>query len=228
MLHDLAALAGRYGDDRTVDIMRAVNYLLRHQFIHSGDRGTVALYATATDARFESFLRDWFDVAGYRLVANPQEQWIGLLPDAQELPLPRMRLDETVTVLLLAAVWQEEVNAGNVGSRATVATTVNALHERYSDLVGRGRAAALPPRRMLDILRELARRGIVAVAEEDVEAQDMDLTIRPTVRLLAGEAVLAKLSAFAADEEARLQPAANDDGGSDAAGDTGQEGAGRA
>lgn len=227
MLHDLAALAGRYGDDRTVDIMRAVNYLLRHQFIYSGDRGTVALYATATDSRFEGFLRDWFDVAGYRLVANPQEQWIGLAPDAEELPLPRMRLDETVTVLILAAVWQEEVNAGNVGARATVATTVNALHERYSDLVGRGRSAALPPRRMLDILRELARRGIVAVAEEDVEAQDMDLTIRPMVRLLAGDEVLGKLSAFAADEEARLLPAANDDEDAAPAADAAGEGAAR-
>lgn len=54
---------------------------LRDQFIHRGDRGSARLLDTLYRPVAVNLLRDYFDVAGYRLVVRESEGWAGLLPD---------------------------------------------------------------------------------------------------------------------------------------------------
>lgn len=202
MLTELNALEASLGEDRIKDLIRALHYLLRHQFVYAGDHGTAGIFNTVTDSRFSSFIENYFDAAGYRLHSNDTEQWVGILPNADEIPLPRMRLDETIALLVLALHWQEEINAGNVEERATVVTTVNAVHDKYNEIASLRRKAAIPIGAFITILEEFQRRNIIEVREFDFEQQNRELVIRPQIRLLAGDDILSRIERFIADKEA--------------------------
>ena len=202
MLAELNALEAAVGEERIKDVIKAVHYLLRHQFVYAGDHGTTGIFSTVTDSRFATFIENYFDAAGYRLHSNDTEQWVGILPNADEIPLPRMRLDDTITLLVLALHWQEEINAGKVEERATVVTTVNAVHDKYNEIASLRRKVAIPISTFVAILEEFQRRNIVEVRNFDFEQQNRELVIRPQIRLLAGDDILSRLERFIADKEA--------------------------
>jgi hypothetical protein len=208
MLSELNAIEATHGEERARDVVRAIHYLLRHQFIFAGDRGTAAAYNLVTDARFGGFIRSYLDAAGYRLLVNEAEQWAGIVPDPDDVQLPRLRVDETIALLLIGLFWQEEVERGAVAERATVLTTVNALYDRYEEAVARGRKTSVGVRRFVDILDELARRNIVELRPFVTEQQDRELVIRPQIRVLLGDDALTRLERFARDEEALIAAAA--------------------
>lgn len=201
MLSELRTIEANYGEDRAKDVIRAIHFLQRHQFIYAGDRGTATIYNVVSDNRFERFIRSYFDAAGYRLVGNEREQWVGIIPDTDDVPLPRMRIDETVALLVLTLFWQEEVNAGNVEDRATVVTTVNTLFDRYEDIVSRNRKTGVSASRFFELMKEFARRSLVELRAFDSEEQDQEIVIRPQIRVLAGDDVLARIERFIQDEE---------------------------
>ncbi|MBV8651350.1 MAG: DUF4194 domain-containing protein, partial [Alphaproteobacteria bacterium] len=121
MLRELQELEIKGHDP--VKIIKAAHTLMRRQFLFAGDRGIAQAYDMATDPKFARYLEAYFDGIGYRMVRNEAEQWVGLLPDADLVPLAQMKTDETIVLLLLALVWQECVNDGEVKERAVVETT---------------------------------------------------------------------------------------------------------
>jgi len=71
-----------------------------------GDPRTTTVYSTIMDGRFRNTIDGFFDSCGYRSTANEEAQWAGITAIAEDVPLPRMKLDETIVVLVLAAYWQ--------------------------------------------------------------------------------------------------------------------------
>ena len=199
MLAELAELETRFGEAAVDDLRKAANLLLQRQFLFAGDRRAGHTYDRVLRRR--PYFTALFDALGYVLRVNETEQWVGIVPDAALDLFPRMREEHTLVLLVVALVWQEELNRGRTENRAVVTTTLNALFERYRDLATRGRKENLTTARFEEGLRELERRSLVRIGDLDVEEGDKEVDIRPMITLLVDADALAKLERFAADAE---------------------------
>jgi len=204
MLSEFEAIERTYGSEKAGDLRKALHFVLRRQFVFAGDARTGAIYNVIMDGRFRSVIDGFFDSCGYRVHRDTEAQWAGITALGEDVPLPRMKLDETIVVLVLAAHWQDEVNVGAVEDRAIVVTTLNTLFDRYKEMVQGNETSAISLRRFRDILGEAAQRGLVDVGDFDAEAQDVEVAIRPMIKLISGADALQRLERYARSQEVGL------------------------
>ena len=162
MLSEFEQIEHAFGAEKAADVRKTLHFLLRHQFVFAGDRGTTVAYNTIMDGRFRDTIDAFFDSCGYRLHRDPEAQWAGIVAADEDVPLPRMKLDETIVALVLAAHWQDEVNIGAVEDRATVVTTLNTLYDRYREAGVRDVTVALYPGARHETLNETNRDEVTA------------------------------------------------------------------
>jgi len=204
MLGEFEAIERTYGSEKAADLRKALHFLLRRQFVFAGDARTGTIYSVIMDGRFRSLIDGFFDSCGYRVHRDAEAQWAGITALGEDVPLPRMKLDETIVTLVLAAHWQDEVNVGAVEDRAIVVTTLNALFDRYKEMVQGNETSAISLRRFRDILGEAAQRGLVDVGDFDVEAQDVEVAIRPMIKLISGADALQRIERYVRSQEVGL------------------------
>ena len=135
MLSEFEAIERTLGMEKASDLRKAIHFLLRRQFVFAGDPRTGTVFNILMDSRFKPVIDGFFDSCGYRVHRDAEAQWAGITALGEDVPLPRMKLDETIVILVLAAHWQDEVNVGAVEDRAIVITTLNTLFDRYKDMV---------------------------------------------------------------------------------------------
>ena len=204
MLSEFEAIERTYGLEKAGDLRKALHFLLRRQFVFAGDPRTGTIYNVIMDGRFRSLIDAFFDGCGYRVHRDTEAQWAGITALGEDVPLPKMKLDETIVILVLAAHWQDEVNVGAVEDRAIVVTTLNTLFDRYKEMVQGNETSAISLRRFRDILGEAAQRGLVDVGDFDAEAQDVEVAIRPMIKLISGADALQRLERYARSQEVGL------------------------
>lgn len=192
MLAEFAALEAR--DPRRMQrATQVIGHLLRNQFLHVEDRGSSTLLETLLRPDMERLIASFFDVAGYRLIVRESEGWAGILPDTEQISPPRMRIDETLVLLLLRRVWEEGVQEGDVERHGSVLISLNAAYDAYQDMVARARRPALSINDFKAQIQALERRAIVRLGEYDEDIQDIGLTVRALVATVAGDDYLAAL-----------------------------------
>jgi Domain of unknown function (DUF4194) len=211
MLAEFEEIEQSTGADKSSDLRKALHFLLRRQFVFAGDPRTGTIYNTLMDGRFRNVIDGFFDSCGYRVHRDTEAQWVGILAQEEDVPLPKMKLDETVVILVLAAHWQGEVNVGAVEDRAVVVTTLNTLHERYREMVQPNGGAAVSIGRFREILREAEMRSLVEIGDFDGELQDCEVMIRPMIKLISGGDALLRLERYARNEETRVSRPAGDE-----------------
>ena len=211
MLSEFEDIERSAGAEKAADLRKALHFLLRRQFLFAGDPRTGAVYNTLMDGRFRNVIDGFFDSCGYRVHRDPEAQWAGIVPLDEDVPLPRMKLDETIVVLVLAAHWQDEVNVGAIDDRALVVTTLNTLYDRYRQMVQPNATQAIGLTRFREILREAAQRSLVDLGDYDPEQQDLEVAIRPMIKLISGGDALCRIDRYVRHEEART-PAATLEG----------------
>lgn len=190
-------------------ITQLIARLLRDQFIHRQDHGSARVLETLYRPVAVTLLRDYFDVAGYRLVVRENEGWAGILPDLERISAPRMRIDETLVLLVLRRLWEESVHNGDIEDGGSVLLTLNEAYAAYEDVVSRGRRAAMPAFQFRDVVRSVERRAIVHLGA--VEDDDMELTIRPIVTLAAGDEFIVHLEQLLQGADFNEEPSAEVD-----------------
>src|SRR3977135_807602 len=134
MLSEFEAIERTLGAEKAGDLRKALHFLLRRQFVFAGDARTSTVSNVRMDGRFRSVVDGFFDSCGYRVHRDTEAQWAGITALGEDVPLPKMKLDETIVTLVLAAHWQDEVNVGAVEDRAIVVTTLNTLFDRYKEM----------------------------------------------------------------------------------------------
>jgi hypothetical protein len=211
MLSEFENIERSAGADKAADLRKALHFLLRRQFVFAGDSRTGTVYNTIMDGRFRDAVDGFFDSCGYRVHRDPEAQWAGIVALDEDVPLPRMKLDETIVMLVLAAHWQEEVNVGAVEDRAVVVATLNVLYDRYREMVQPNGGNAVTISRFRDILREAAQRSLVEIGDFDNEQQDCEIMIRPMIKLISGGDALHRLERYARSEEAHSLPQSGGD-----------------
>jgi hypothetical protein len=174
-------------------VTQAIAHLLRHQFVHTEDRGSAPMLETLRRPHLAKLLEDYFDVAGYRLVFRETEGWAGILPDPERIGLPRMRMDETIALLVLRRLWEEALQEGEIYANGTVHTSFNQAYAAYEDVVAGTARAAMSAADFRIAVQSLERRSVVRLSEVDPEAQDMELSIRALIATVAGDDFLASL-----------------------------------
>ncbi len=174
-------------------VTQLIAHLMRHQFVHAEDRGAAVLLETLNRPELARLVEGYFDVAGYRLVHRESEGWAGILPDPERTSLPRMRIDETIALLVMRRLWEEALQLGEIYAIGTVRTTLNEAYAAYQGIVAGSRRAALSPNDFRDVLRQIERRSVVRLGDFDPDAQDMDLDIRALVTSVAGDDFVASL-----------------------------------
>ncbi|MER9470171.1 DUF4194 domain-containing protein [Mesorhizobium sp. M0482] len=174
-------------------VTQFIAHLMRNQFVHVEDRGAATLLETLYRPELAKLVEAYFDVAGYRLIHRETEGWAGILPDPERTSLPRMRIDETIALLLMRRLWEEALQLGEIYTNGTVRTTLNEAYVAYQGIVAGSRRAALAPNEFRDVLRMLERKAIVCLGEFDPDAQDMNLDIRALVTSIAGDDFVASL-----------------------------------
>lgn len=174
-------------------VTQVISHLLRNQFLHVEDRGSSGLLETLLKPDIERLVSDYFDVAGYRLVVRESEGWAGILPDTEQISHPRMRIDETLILLLMRRLWEEGVQEGDIERHGSVLVTLNAAYDAYQDMVARARRPALKIEEFRTLITAIERRAIVRMGEFDEELEDVPLSIRALVATVAGDEFLAHL-----------------------------------
>lgn len=174
-------------------VSQLIAHLMRHQFVHAEDRGAAVILETLNRPELARLAEGYFDVAGYRLVHRESEGWAGILPDPERTSLPRMRIDETIALLVMRRLWEEALQLGEIYANGTVRTTLNEAYAAYQGIVAGSRRAALSPNDFRDVLRQIERRSVVRLGDLDPDAHDMDLDIRALVTSVAGDDFVASL-----------------------------------
>jgi len=211
MLSEFEAIERTYGTERAADLRKALHFLLRRQFVFAGDARTGTIYNVIMDGRFRSVIDGFFDSCGYRVHRDAEAQWAGITALGEDVPLPKMKLDETIVMLVLAAHWQDEVNVGAVEDRAIVVTTLNTLFDRYKEMLQGSETSAISLRRFREILAEAAQRGLVDIGDLDAEAQDIEVAIRPMIKLISGADALQRIERYVRSQEVGLAAPSGDD-----------------
>jgi hypothetical protein len=202
---DFLELSGFEVDEKTSRrIQQAINDLLERQFIHAGDRGSMKHWEIITSPKYERIFSAFFELAGRKFVKNERERWVGVIPDLEAISLSNMLIGPTIVALILALVYQEHVNDGEVESGAVVHTDSAQVFERLAYVLGRER---MKPSELHDSLQEFKRRGVIAMGERDDETEAIELFIRPIVKYIVSEDVAGALRRFAGEEEQALQDA---------------------
>ena len=161
-------------------------------------RGAAGLLETLRRPALAKLLEAYFDVAGYRLVIREPEGWAGILPDTERISPPRMRVDETLVLLLLRRLWEERIQDGDILQHGSVLLTLNEAFAAYEDVVARARKASLTVGEFREVLRLLERRAIVRLGDYDDDAHDMELTIRALIAVVAGDDFVTSLEQWLA------------------------------
>lgn len=200
-LTDIEAKLGS-NEERLEAIRRALYQLRRRQFIWAGDRAVGGLYEAIVNYGCFDILQDHFELEGMHLAFNTAEQWVGLqpLPEFVDLmPDERLKGDETLMLLILALTWKEGVNDAAVGTRGIIETTAGRVLDRLAELTKRDRLKdpQIKDARAQEILKDFARRSLIAIGEEDGEYDDYIIAIRPMVSGLAGNDFIDRLESFA-------------------------------
>jgi hypothetical protein len=163
------------------------------------------------DGRFRAVIDGFFDSCGYRVHRDTEAQWAGITALGEDVPLPKMKLDETIVTLVLAAHWQDEVNVGAVEDRAVVVTTLNTLFDRYKEMVQSNGSSSISLARFREILKEASQRSLVDVGDFDAEVQDVEVAIRPMIKLISGADALQRIERFVRSQEVGLSGPSGDD-----------------
>jgi hypothetical protein len=211
MLSEFETIERTLGVEKAGDLRKALHFLLRRQFVFAGDPRTATVYNVLMDGRFRAVIDGFFDSCGYRVHRDTEAQWAGITALGEDVPLPKMKLDETIVTLVLAAHWQDEVNVGAVEDRAVVVTTLNTLFDRYKEMVQSNGSSSISLTRFREILKEASQRSLVDVGDFDAEVQDVEVAIRPMIKLISGADALQRIERFVRSQEVGLSEPSGDD-----------------
>ncbi len=211
MLSEFETIERTLGAEKAGDLRKALHFLLRRQFVFAGDPRTGTVYNVLMDGRFRAVVDGFFDSCGYRVHRDTEAQWAGITALGEDVPLPKMKLDETVVTLVLAAHWQDEVNVGAVEDRAVVVTTLNTLFDRYKEMVQSNGSSSISLARFREILKEASQRSLVDVGDFDAEVQDVEVAIRPMIKLISGADALQRIERFVRSQEVGLSVPSGED-----------------
>ncbi|MBT00366.1 MAG: hypothetical protein CMI01_17075 [Oceanospirillaceae bacterium] len=190
MLGDLQKVVSRNEQHQADDFIRAANLLLTSQFLYA-DRPSHREHYFLVAGNVEYF-RNLFAAIGWSLVYQPDEAYLGILPQGEERVL-RLRLDESLLLLCLRQQYEAKLEAFEVEDGKAYSST-DELLRLYVNLTGK----EIPNEtRLKEILSLFTRHGVVERSKADeTDPKNVPLRINPTIRQVVVEDYIGQLEAL--------------------------------
>ncbi|WP_010323868.1 DUF4194 domain-containing protein [Marinobacterium stanieri] len=190
MLGDLQKTVSRNDQHDADDFVRAASQLLSCQFLYadrSGHRDSYFLVAGNLD-----YFRNLFEAIGWSLIYQPDEAFLGILPQGEERVL-RLKLDESLLMLCLRQQYEQKLENFEVESGKAY-TTTDELLRLYSNLTGKD----IPNEtRLKEILSLFSRHGLIERGKlDETDPKNVPLRINPTIRQVVVEDYIGQLEAL--------------------------------
>src|SRR5216683_2881431 len=135
MLSEFETIERTLGAEKAGDLRKALHFLLRRQFVFAGDPRTGTVYNVLMDGRFRAVIDGFFDSCGYRVHRDTEAQWAGITALGEDVPLPKMKLDETNCTPCPRGPLQGGGHRRPVEERPGLVYTLNTLFDRYKEMV---------------------------------------------------------------------------------------------
>ena len=183
MLNELKRLIERNDDVEEDDVKKAAYVLQNSQFLYESRPRQRKHYDVIV--RFQHYYADLMDAVNLQLIVNEPQGFVGVLPKEY---MRRMRLDETLFLLTLRYVYDEEVTAFHANDDASVYVSLDDLELRYTQLTQREF-----PKTKSDFeawTRPLEQNSIIEVGADENQPEIQRIKILPSIAaLLSGDAL---------------------------------------
>jgi hypothetical protein len=183
VLNELKRIIERNDDIEEDDIKKAAYILQNSQFLYESRPRQRKHYDVIV--RFQHYYADLMDAVNMQLVVNEPQGFVGAMP--KEF-LRRMRLEETLFLLTLRYVYDEEVTAFHANEDASVYVSLDDLELRYTQLTKREF-----PKTKSDFeawTRPLEQNNIIEVGVDENQPEIQRIKILPSIAvLLSGDAL---------------------------------------
>jgi len=190
MLGDLQKIVSRNEQHDADDFIRAAGLLLSSQFLYADrpvHRDSYFLIASNLD-----YFRNLFAAIGWSLAYQPDEAFMGIIPQGEERVL-KLKLDESLLMLCLRQQYEQKLENFEVESGKAY-TSTDELLRLFSSLTGKD----IPNEtRLKEILSLFTRHGLVERGKiEETDPKNIPLRINPTIRQVVVEDYIGQLEAL--------------------------------
>lgn len=190
MLGDLQKILSRTEQAQADDFIRAANLLLVNQFLYAdrpAHRESYFLVSSHVD-----YFRNLFEAIGWSLVYQPDEAYLGILPQGEERVM-RLRLDESLLLLCMRQLYEQKLENFEVENGRAFITT-DELLRLYVSLTGK----EIPNEtRLKEIVSLFSRHGVIERGKADeTEPKNLPLRINPVIRQVVVEDYIGQLEAL--------------------------------
>ena len=190
MLGDLQKALERNEKTTEYDFVRAANSLLTNQFLYADRPAQRDNYFLI--AQNMSYFRNLFSAIGWSVVYQPDEAYLGIVPQGEERVM-RLKLDESLLLLCLRQMYEQKRENFEVeGGKAYI--TSDEMLSTYQSLTGK----EIPNEtRLKEILALFARHGVIERGKADeTDPKNIPLGIYPTIRQVVVEDYIRQLEAL--------------------------------
>jgi hypothetical protein len=181
MLSDLQKIISRSEKYQEEDFVRAANLLMTQQFIHA-DRSAHRDSYFLISSHIEYF-KNIFAAIGWSFIYQPDEAYLGILPQGDERNL-KLKLDESLVLLCLRQLYEQKLENFEIDSGKAY-TSTDELLALYETLTGKD----IPNEtRTKELLSLFSRHSIIERGKADEShSKNMLFSILPTIRQVVVE-----------------------------------------
>lgn len=190
MLGDLQKVVSRNDQHQADAFIRAANLLLTSQFLYA-DRPSHRDHYFLVASNVEYF-RNLFAAIGWSLIYQPDEAFLGVLPQGEERVM-RLRLDESLLLLCLRQQYEAKLEAFEVEDGKAFSSS-DELLRLYDNLTGK----EIPNEtRLKEILSLFTRHGVIERGKpEETDPKNVPIRINPAIRQVVIEDYIGQLEAL--------------------------------
>ena len=196
MLSELKNLLARNEDVEEETLKQAAYALLSQQFLHRARPRQRKQYETVV--RFQTYFINLMHANNQQLAINENHGYVGIIPQDYTR---RMKLEETLFLLTLRYIYDEEINAFHAHDDGSVDISIEDLQVRYQQLTKRD----LPYHKMeLDAWTQpLVQLGIIDSGNDPTLPEIYRIKILPSITAVLNADALTMLEMYTkADAEA--------------------------
>src|SRR5210317_37593 len=190
MLGDLRKVLERNEKKTEEDFVRAANQILTHQFVYADKASQRDLYFLVSNNI--DYFRNLFAAIGWTLVYQPDEVYLGIIPQAEERVM-RLKLDESLLLLCVRQIYEQKLENFEIEGGLAF-TTSDELLSLFASLTGK----EIPNEtRLKEILALMSRHGLIDRGRADeTDPKNVPLSIYSTIRQVVVDDYIGQLEAL--------------------------------
>jgi hypothetical protein len=187
---DLVDKADNYKSGRGVppppdedEIARCLQIMLAKQCIYPWQQQITRAHEIMSTHEYQDFFRKYFSALGLEFYHDTRSGMIALkVPDEKtrfDWQSARLKKDETCVLLVLRLIFDEEAKRGKFDDRGRVITSTNDLFDKLQVIAH----VEIAETRLMDILGNFRRKGLVDIGERDPVDKVVEVNILPGIEI---------------------------------------------